>query len=137
MTLWIPIGIQNEVIQHAWEARPEECCGLIAGEKGTGLPGRLIKMRNCATEGERDRWFSFDPDEQVQAYNEMDRRNEDPVAVYHSHVVSPAYPSSTDIQCAVDPRMHYLIVSLRGPGVEFRSFRIVDGEVLEEHIGIL
>lgn len=132
--LWIPIGVQNEIIQHAWEDRPNEACGVVSGEKGSGIPNRVIRIRNAQASSA---WYSFDPEEQLEVWREMDQRDEDPYVVYHSHVTSEAYPSGADISCAVDPKMHYLIVGLRGPGIEFRSFRIIDGEVLEEKIGIL
>ena len=57
--------------------------------------------------------------------------------IYHSHTATEAYPSRTDIGLASEPDAHYVLVSTREHGnnegpVEFRSYRIVDGEVTEE-----
>ena len=59
--------------------------------------------------------------------------------IYHSHTATEAYPSRTDIGLASEPGAHYVLVSTREHGnsegpVEFRSYRIVDGEVTEEEV---
>ncbi len=71
----------------------------------------------------------------------MDERDEEPVVIYHSHTATEAYPSRTDIGLAMEPNAHYVLVSTREHGnndgpVEFRSYRIVDGEVTEEEVTI-
>jgi proteasome lid subunit RPN8/RPN11 len=72
----------------------------------------------------------------------MDARDEEPVVVYHSHTATEAHPSRTDIGLASEPNAHYVLVSTRAHGnnegpVEFRSFRIVDGEVTEEEVVVV
>jgi proteasome lid subunit RPN8/RPN11 len=68
----------------------------------------------------------------------MDARDEEPVVVYHSHTATEAYPSRTDISLAQEPGAHYVLVSTREPDTEeFRSFRIVDGEVSEEEVRVV
>ena len=59
--------------------------------------------------------------------------------IYHSHTATEAYPSRTDIGLASEPGAHYVLVSTREHGnsegpVEFRSYRIIDGEVTEEEV---
>jgi proteasome lid subunit RPN8/RPN11 len=59
------------------------------------------------------------------------------VVIYHSHTATEAYPSRTDISYASEPGAHYVLVSTREPGAdEFRSFRIIDGEVAEEEVTV-
>jgi proteasome lid subunit RPN8/RPN11 len=75
-------------------------------------------------------------------YREMWDHDEEPVVVYHSHTATEAYPSRTDIGLASEPNAHYVLVSTREHGnsegpVEFRSFRIVDGEVVEEEVSVV
>jgi proteasome lid subunit RPN8/RPN11 len=72
----------------------------------------------------------------------MDAGGEEPVVVYHSHTATEAYPSRTDIGLAMEPNAHYVLVSTREHGnndgpVEFRSYRIVDGEVTEEEVSVV
>jgi proteasome lid subunit RPN8/RPN11 len=64
------------------------------------------------------------------------------VVIYHSHTATEAYPSRTDIAYASEPGVHYVVVSTRETGpepgpVEFRSFRIADGEVTEEEVSVV
>jgi proteasome lid subunit RPN8/RPN11 len=76
----------------------------------------------------------------------MDDRDEEPVVIYHSHTATEAHPSRTDISYASEPNAHYVLVSTRehgaqtglaGDDVEFRSFRIVDGQVTEEDVEVV
>ncbi len=72
----------------------------------------------------------------------MDARDEEPVVIYHSHTATEAYPSRTDIGLASEPNAHYVLVSTREHGnnegpVEFRSYRIMDGEVTEEEVAVV
>ena len=68
----------------------------------------------------------------------MDANDEEPVVIYHSHTATQAYPSRTDISYASEPGAHYVLVSTREPvEVEFRSYRIVDGQVTEEPVTIV
>jgi proteasome lid subunit RPN8/RPN11 len=76
----------------------------------------------------------------------MDDRDEVPVVIYHSHTATEAYPSRTDVSYASEPEAHYVLVSTRvhgadtglaGDEVEFRSFRIVDGQVSEEDVEVV
>jgi proteasome lid subunit RPN8/RPN11 len=54
----------------------------------------------------------------------------------HSHTHTDAYPSPTDVQQAPDPGWHYVIVSLRQDAPVLRSYRIADGEILEEVVSL-
>jgi proteasome lid subunit RPN8/RPN11 len=68
----------------------------------------------------------------------MDAADEEVVVVYHSHTGTEAYPSRTDISYAGEPQAHYVLVSTREPDThEFRSYRIVDGQVSEETVEII
>jgi proteasome lid subunit RPN8/RPN11 len=76
----------------------------------------------------------------------MDDRDEEPVVIYHSHTATEALPSRTDVSYASEPNAHYVLVSTRhegpqtglaGDDVEFRSFRIVGGEVTEEDVEVV
>ena len=82
-------------------------------------------------------FYRFDSMEQLRVWREMDDRDEEPVVIYHSHTATEAYPSRTDIAYASEPGAHYVLVSTREPDeTEFRSFRIVDGEVTEEEVRV-
>jgi [CysO sulfur-carrier protein]-S-L-cysteine hydrolase len=86
-------------------------------------------------------YYTFDPAQYLRVQREMDARDEWAVVNYHSHTRSEAYPSVVDIELASgpasDPSIHYVIVSTRPDGAEFRSYRIVDRVVTEEDISVV
>jgi proteasome lid subunit RPN8/RPN11 len=83
-------------------------------------------------------FYEFDSSDLLQLYKELDANDEEPVVIYHSHTATEAYPSRTDIAYASEPNAHYVLVSTRAPDeTDFRSFRIVDGRVSEEHVEVI
>jgi [CysO sulfur-carrier protein]-S-L-cysteine hydrolase len=122
----IPRAIYEELLDHAREDAPNECCGLIGGEDGAAKT--VYRARNAEASPLR---YNLDPQDQFRIMSEMDERGEELAAIYHSHIASPAYPSQTDINLAAYPDALYLIVSLVEGEKELRAFRIVDGEVSE------
>jgi [CysO sulfur-carrier protein]-S-L-cysteine hydrolase len=132
--LTISSALQSKIVAHARADHPDEACGVIAGPAGSDHPERFVPMLNA----ERSpTFYRFDSLEQLRVWREMDDRDEEPVVIYHSHTATEAYPSRTDISYASEPGAHYVLVSTRKPDrAEFRSFRIVDGEVTEEEVRI-
>ncbi|GAA2037319.1 M67 family metallopeptidase [Catenulispora yoronensis] len=131
--LTIPQEIYDAIIAHARADHPDEACGIVAGPEGSDRPERFVPMTNA----ERSpTFYRLDADEQFKVWKEMDARDEEPVIVYHSHTSTEAYPSRTDVSYASEPNAHYVLVSTRDADklgdFQFRSFRIVDGEITEE-----
>ena len=133
--LRIPQRMVDMIISHARSDHPDEACGVIAGPAGADAPTRVIPMLNA----ERSpTFYRFDSGEQLRLYRELDERDEEIVVVYHSHTGTPAYPSRTDIAYAGEPQAHYVLVSTRhSDSVEFRSYRIIDGDVSEEEVEMI
>ena len=129
----------DQVLAHARRDHPDEACGVLAGPAGSDRPERFVPMLNAARS---PTFYELAPDQLLALYRDMDAREEDPVVVYHSHTATQAYPSRTDIALAQEPGAHYVLVSTRECGndegpVEFRSYRIVDGEVTEEDVRVV
>ena len=133
--LRIPTAMVDEIVAHARADHPDEACGIIAGPEGSDRPTRLVRMTNA----ERSpTFYRFDSGEQLRLYKEMAAADEEVVVVYHSHTATEAYPSRTDISYAGEPQAHYVLVSTRSEDdVEFRSYRIVDGQVTEEPVEMI
>jgi proteasome lid subunit RPN8/RPN11 len=145
--LTITQALVDQIVAHARQDHPDEACGVVAGPEGSGRPERFIPMLNAARS---PTFYEFDSGDLLKLYRELDDRDEWPVVVYHSHTATEAFPSRTDIGYATgpaaDPRTHYVLVSTRhheretglvGDEVEFRSFRILDGQVNEEEVEII
>ena len=129
----------DAIVAHARRDHPDEACGIVAGPAGSDRPERFVAMANA---DRSPTFFRFDPAEQLAVWKAMDAADEEPVVIYHSHTATEAYPSRTDITLASEPGAHYVIVSTRECGngegpVEFRSYRIVDGEVSEEEVAVV
>jgi proteasome lid subunit RPN8/RPN11 len=133
--LTIERAIVDKIIAHARADHPDEACGVVAGALGSDRPGRFIPMENA----ERSpTFYRFDSLEQLRVWRELDDQDEEPVVIYHSHTATEASPSRTDITYASEPNAHYVLVSTRDPeDVEFRSYRILDGEVTEEEVRVV
>ncbi len=127
--------IHDAIVAHARRDHPDEACGVVAGPEGSDKPLRFVPMLNAARS---PTFYEFDSADLLALYKEMDANDEEPVVVYHSHTATEAYPSRTDISYASEPNAHYVLVSTRSEdGDEFRSFRIVEGEVTEEPVQVV
>ncbi|HLH74490.1 MAG TPA: M67 family metallopeptidase [Chloroflexota bacterium] len=121
---------RDEIIAHAFEDAPNECCGLLFGNGSTAV--RLQRMENVEHSPLN---YRVDSRQLFEAFEAMDQQGLELVGIYHSHTHSPAYPSRTDISLAGYPDAHYLIVSLANPEQpELRAFKIVNGKVSEEEV---
>jgi len=128
----------DQMVTHAREALPDECCGILAGQDGRVL--NLYRMTNVEASPFR---FSMDPREIAQVDQEAGDNDWDLLAIYHSHTRSEAYPSDTDVRIArgtteLWPDVRYVLVSLideHNPSV--RLFRIDDGQVIEEPLEVV
>jgi proteasome lid subunit RPN8/RPN11 len=137
--LRIAAPLIEAIVAHARRDHPDEACGVIAGPIGSDEPRRFIPMLNAARS---PTFYEFDSLDLLRLYREMDDADEEPVVIYHSHTATEAYPSPTDIAYASEPNAHYVLVSTRQSGAaegpfELRSFRILDGTVIEEPLEVV
>ncbi len=123
----------DEMIVHAREDAPNECCGIIAGNDGSAA--KLYRAINAEASPYR---YNVDPRDLLRIYRDLEDRGWDVIGIYHSHTHTAAYPSPTDVRLAAWPDAHYLIVSLADDANPvLRAFRIRDGEVMEDEIEIV
>jgi [CysO sulfur-carrier protein]-S-L-cysteine hydrolase len=133
--LTITKDLYDKIVAHARADHPDEACGVLAGPAGSDRPERFIPMTNAARS---PTFYEFDSTEQFQVWKQMDERDEEPVVIYHSHTATEAYPSRTDISYAGEPGAHYVLVSTREEHeTEFRSYRIIEGQVNEEPVTVV
>ena len=131
--LEIPQSMVDTIVAHARRDHPDECCGIIAGKDGR--PSRLFEMQNA----ERSpTGFEFDSAQWLAVYRDIENADEDFHVVYHSHTMTEAYPSRTDIRWSLTtPFAHWLLVSTRSPDeLEIRAYTIDDGVVSEEEVRV-
>jgi proteasome lid subunit RPN8/RPN11 len=121
----------DEMVAHAREDLPNECCGMVGGRNGEAET--VIRVANSAASPLR---YEMDPQEQYDALKAIEDGGGELLAIYHSHTKSAAYPSQTDVNQAVAwPEQVYLIVSLADPeaadvkGYLLKDLRIADAEI--------
>lgn len=122
----------DEMISHATEEDPNECCGILSGSDSA--VDQLYRITNVVSSPVR---YQMDPQEQLNAMLDSERNGWELLAFYHSHTHSPAYPSATDVRMALQSgwlEVYYVLVSLEDPAApQIRAFHIdEDGEVEEE-----
>lgn len=123
-------GLLDEIVAHALEEAPNECCGVVGGADGAAAT--VYRAANAEASPVR---YSLDSRDLFRIMREIEERGEELAAIYHSHTKSPAYPSQTDVNLAFYPDALYLIVSVADPGSpETRAYRIRDGRVEEAEL---
>ncbi len=142
----------EEMIDHAREEAPFECCGILAGKDS-----RVLKLYR-ATNAEHSRYcYTVDSQDLFRIHDECEAQGWQFVGIYHSHPETEAYPSpndvrsafwsqsdseahssSTDARLALWPDSLCFVVSLRDPENPIvRAFRIEDTGITEEELEIL
>jgi [CysO sulfur-carrier protein]-S-L-cysteine hydrolase len=122
----------DDIIAHAREDLPNECCGLIGG--ADGVARTVYRAQNEFASPFSYRVSSADQYRIIE--KEMRGRDEDLLSIYHSHTKSAAYPSQTDLNEAVSwPEQLYLIASLADPeSPEVKGFWLRDGTISEAEL---
>ncbi|MET0800846.1 MAG: M67 family metallopeptidase [Actinomycetota bacterium] len=120
----------KEIVEHGLREFPNESCGVIAAADGE--PVKVFPMKNADASPVT---YRLDGQEQLRVFDDIDDRDWELWAIYHSHTHSEAYPSETDIKLAFYPDARYILVSLANREEPvIRSFFITDGEVSEEEL---
>jgi len=127
VTVQIKREILEAIVRHAEEEAPRECCGLLTG------PGEIIThhrpMKNVLESNVR---YAMDARELFQFFKNLREAHQKHLGIYHSHPVSEAYPSETDVRESFYPDCAYFIVSLKNPHSPLiRAFRL-PGDGTEE-----
>ncbi len=121
--LAIPSSIIKNMIAHARELAPHECCGILSGTESTITEyyritnilaelseqeltrfdgAKLSDLQRLSPEERADIAFQMDAREMAMAQRDIRSKSLDLLGFYHSHTFSPARPSQTDITIAME-----------------------------------
>jgi [CysO sulfur-carrier protein]-S-L-cysteine hydrolase len=115
----------DEMLAHAREANPAECCGLVGGVVEGAQS--IYRLRNVAA----NPFVGYEaaPEELFAAQRSMRERGENLLGIYHSHPrAALPMPSETDVRLAYYPSAIYFIISLGAESETMRAFRISERE---------
>jgi proteasome lid subunit RPN8/RPN11 len=135
-----------ELIAHAEQDAPNECCGVVAIDPGS-LAGagdtsggadavasaRARKVHRTENIAVSPLKFEVDGKELLGLIGAIEADGSELGAIYHSHTRTAPKPSQTDINFAANwPGVEWIIVGLKdGAAPEVRSYLIEGGRVRE------
>ena len=126
-------ALVDEMVAHAREDLPNECCGMIGGRDGEATT--VVRVENSAASPLR---YEMDPQGQFDALKEIEAGGGELLGIYHSHTKSAAYPSQTDVNQAQNwPEQVYVIVSLADSGApDVKAFTLADLQIADAELDV-
>jgi proteasome lid subunit RPN8/RPN11 len=119
-TIEIHPDLLADMLDHARQDAPLECCGLLLG-----VDGRVeesVRTRNVRASRTA---YLIDPAEHLAVMKRVRAEGRTVLGAYHSHPRSPAVPSPTDLGEAHYEDFLYVIVSLADPAApDVRGYRL-------------
>jgi proteasome lid subunit RPN8/RPN11 len=104
----------DAVVDAALDGRPEEVCGVLAGERD-GATSRVASVHPVPNVASNPTVrYALDPEAQFAAFEAAEADGHEVVGFYHSHPTGPPRLSETDVADAAWPGHSYVICSLDG-----------------------
>jgi len=125
--LRIPRDLHDELVAHAREDAPNECCGMVAVEADRAV--QVFRARNLDASPVR---YTLDPRDQIRIDRQIEEAGWTLGAIYHSHTRSDPEPSQTDINRAIEPQSRtpwfpgalYIIIGVQHVEPDVRAWAI-------------
>ena len=107
MKVKMPAAAVAEMLAHAADELPNECCGLLVGRRGA--VERAVRARNLEAGPTR---YLIDPQDHFNAMKQARSEGLRVIGAYHSHPASEAVPSPSDLaEASGGPDFLYVIVA--------------------------
>lgn len=115
---------------------PNEACGYLTGHNGAATEAVPVTNIHASPSS-----YEMDPKEQLTVQRRLREKKLEPMAIYHSHVATEAYPSRRDIDRATNVQDffdgYYVLVTLKDGTPKARTFRIRDNNVQEDILEVV
>ena len=118
--------VVDEMITHAREDFPVECCVLLRGARDL-----VTESVRCQNELESGTAFSIPPQELFHFFRTTREMGMEFAGVYHSHPEYPATPSERDVKEFYYPEVSYWVISLQEGLPVVRCFKWGERRFLE------
>jgi proteasome lid subunit RPN8/RPN11 len=128
--------VYGQVLKHARRKPHQECCGILAGQKG--VITQAFPANNVAADPVRN--YAIASREIARLMGKLRERRLEFLGIYHSHPnwMEANEPSPTDIALACHSEAVYFIVTPRPYATTpVRAFSIRDGQAIELEIQVL
>jgi len=128
VTVRIPRAVIDEIMAHARQEAPNECCGLLIGRRDA--IHRSYRARNLQLSPTR---YLVDPADHFAALREARGDKMQVIGAYHSHPATDPVMSPSDVAESVSgPRFVYFIVSLKATAERPYGAYVVKREKAEQ-----
>ena len=122
------IRIRRDVLaaieQHATDAAPDECCGLLIARDG--CIDEMVPVTNQAADARRN--YEISPRDYLDAIKRCRDGDAIVIGAYHSHPRSAPEPSPTDRAAAFGDFLYLIAGPVAGPDpLSIRAYRLADG----------
>ncbi len=123
----------DEMVAHAREDLPNECCGMIGGRDGEATS--VVRVENAAASPLR---YEMEPQGQYDALKSIEDAGDELIGIYHSHTRSAAYPSQTDVnEARMWPEQAYVIVSLENEEApDVKAYDLADLKIADVDLDV-
>ena len=113
----------DEMLAHARETHPAECCGALAGRVVSGDVKEVVRLEPAVNRRTDDpHRYLIAPEDSRRLEKQLKSEGLEIVGYYHSHPDHPAVPSAFDADHAW-PWYSYVIVRVdRGRGADLASW---------------
>jgi proteasome lid subunit RPN8/RPN11 len=118
------------MMQEAEMAFPNECCGLLIGQKihnGDFIASNITPSPNIA-KGNLSNSFELDPQIRFNVMRKLANGPEKIIGHYHSHPNQSGKPSTRDLKMAFEPEFIWLIIPVDNGLAQRPQAHIVDQE---------
>ena len=117
----------NDIVAHAQEAAPAECCGVLLG-----VDDRIITaVRSRNIDEQPTRRYAIDPRDHIAARRQARAGHQAVLGFYHSHPRTSPQPSESDVAEWGYPEAVSVIVGVDGAAFTARAF-LIRGASVEE-----
>jgi proteasome lid subunit RPN8/RPN11 len=118
--IWLRRELATRIIQHAFQEKPYEACGLIVGVQNEAY--EAIPIPNIATDPMTQ--FEMDPAALSKHLPRLTDGGLSLLAFYHSHPNGSAIPSPSDIDEAAYPDIIHVLIGLKHQKPEINAWQI-------------
>ncbi len=125
--LLMPRDVIQHITDHAVEAFPRECCGLLIGQReGAAATCETAHASMNVTNGDPHRTFEIDPKLRFDLMRQYDRADDEREIIghYHSHPNGSAEPSAADLAMTYETEFLWVICAVSPTGAaELSAFK--------------
>ena len=127
LALCLRSDLLDRIEEHAVEALPEECCGILIGSavSGRAVVDQILSTPNVWP-GDRRKRYEIDPQVAFEALRKVAADGRSVVGFYHSHTDGTSAPSGYVLDSAWPGKVYLIIGARAGRPCSARAWLLHD-----------